>query len=71
MPQFELEREEGLIQVRGRSIEDALLRALQVAETASVVIDPTSDLHGWRRVSIDGEPAGRIRPFHRMRFRRD
>lgn len=71
MPQFELETESGLRQMRGRTMEDALIRTLQLPENAPIEIEEQSDLQGWRRIQIHGEPAGRIRLFHRMRFRRD
>ncbi len=71
MPQFELERGSEVLQVRGRTIEDALIRALRVPEATPIEIEEEEDLHGWRRVRLHGELQGRVRPFHRMRFRRD
>lgn len=71
MPQFELENESGLRPMRGRTMEDALIRALHLPEDTPIEIEEQSDLHGWRKIQIQGKPAGRIRLFHRMRFRRD
>jgi hypothetical protein len=74
MPQFELEdvgpeRVTGLH--RGRSAEEAILRALDRQPGTPLAVADEEDLHGWREVTIDGAPAGRVRTHQRMRFRRD
>ena len=56
---------------RGRTPADAVARALGVARE-QVDVSADADDHGWQAVSVDGEPAGRIRDHAaRMRFRRD
>ena len=57
--------------VRALSPEDAVRRRLALAPASDVEVRETDDLRGWLDVWIDGVEAGRVRPHHRMRFRRD
>ena len=57
--------------VRGLSPEDAVRRRLDLPASCRVEVLEADDLRGWLDVVIDGAASGRIRPHHRMRFRRD
>lgn len=74
MPQYELDnvgdgRFSG--QMRGRTPEEAVRRALDLAAEVDVAVADNADLKGWQAVRIDGAETGRIRPHQRMQFRRD
>jgi hypothetical protein len=74
MPQFELQllyagRSSGL--VRGRDLEDAVRRALELDGDTRVALGDPDGAAAWREVLVDGARAGRGRPHQRMRFRRD
>ena len=74
MPQYELEavgpaRFSGL--QRGRTPEEAVHLAGGVPDDQTLVVAPEADREGWQAVLVDGQPAGRLRPHQRMRFRRD
>ncbi len=74
MPQYELDHVgpaeyEG--RIRGRTPEEAVRRAADLADETTVTISDDADLHGWQEVQIDGEPSGRVRLHQRMQFRRD
>lgn len=74
MPQFELDsvgsdRVSGLF--RGRTAEEAVLRALERQPGAPLAVAAAEDVQGWREVLLDDAPAGRVRLHQRMRFRRD
>ena len=74
MPQYELDAvgpRNVFACVRGRTPEEAIRRAVEVAEGAAVEVEGEADLHGWQTVRIDGEASGRVRLHQRMRFRRD
>jgi hypothetical protein len=73
MPQFELEMRETLHSglVRGRDLEDAVRRALELGPAAPVALGDPDGAAAWREIVIGGAPAGRGRPHQRMRFRRD
>ncbi|HEX9950364.1 MAG TPA: hypothetical protein VGB53_01225 [Rubricoccaceae bacterium] len=72
MPQFETERPGAPNQtVRARDAADAVRRAAEVPDTAQVDIGPPTGPDGWADATIDGTPAGRVRPHARMKFRRD
>ena len=69
MPQFEVEpQDQPAVSVRARSEADAVAR--QSGADAVELGDPEPG-SGWRTVSVDGRPWGRVRPRDRMRFRRD
>ncbi|MDX1420333.1 MAG: hypothetical protein R3181_10235 [Rubricoccaceae bacterium] len=74
MPQYELDavgpaRFSG--RRRGRTPEEAARRAGQVPDASALAVAPEADREGWQAVTVDGVPAGRLRPHARMRFRRD
>jgi hypothetical protein len=74
MPQYELDavgpaRYSGL--QRGRTPEEAVRTAGAVPDTSTLVIGAEEGPEGWCPVTVDGTPAGRVRPHQRMRFRRD
>jgi hypothetical protein len=74
MPQYELDgvgpaRFSGLR--RGRTPEEAARLAGEISDAAALVIEGEGDREGWRAVTADGAPAGRLRLHQRMRFRRD
>lgn len=77
MPQFELKQSHpGNRQVvlRGRTPEDAVRRFTDAPPDATIELQPETGpdhLAGWQRFLVNGQPAGRVRPHHRMRFRRD
>ena len=72
MPQYELDADDGATrQVRGRSPEDAVRRALGPAPGAEVSVGEAELGTGWCEVRVGGAPAGRVRPRARMTFRRD
>ena len=72
MPQFETERPSAPAQtVRARDAADAVRRAAALPDTAQVEIGQPTGPDGWADATADGAPAGRVRPHHRMKFRRD
>ena len=74
MPQYELDGvgpDRFVGRARGRTPEEAVRRALPLADTSVLTLAEAEDLHGWRDIQIDGETAGRIRLHQRMQFRRD
>ena len=76
MPQFETERSDAsghpdAATVRALDAADAVRRAFGLAPDVAVTLGVASPRDGWATVTVDGEPAGRVRPHARMRFRRD
>ena len=80
MPQFETERRAAsgaasggadAATVRALDAADAVRRAFGLAPHAVVAVGEASPRDGWAAVTVDGAPAGRVRPHARMRFRRD
>ncbi|HEX8299592.1 MAG TPA: hypothetical protein VF594_10580 [Rubricoccaceae bacterium] len=72
MPQFETERPDAPAQtVRARDAVDAVRRAAALPDAAHVMIGTPAGPEGWADVTVDGVPAGRVRPHARMKFRRD
>ena len=73
MPQFETEPPEGSPPrvLRATDAADAVRRALSLPPETPVAIGDPSPRDAWAEVTAAGEPAGRVRPHARMRFRRD
>lgn len=77
MPQFELRdisssRRSG--RVRARTEEEAVRSFLEAGDDHEIRVEERGDftgLEGWLAVFVDGQPAGFVRPYDRMRFRRD
>ena len=73
MPQYEFESASASAAAlhRGRTPADAVARALGVDRSA-VDVSEDADEQGWQAVTVQSEPAGRVRDHAaRMRFRRD
>ncbi len=74
MPQFEIETigDSGNVQrIRARDEKDAVLRMGKWTEEDGIRIVDQRELEGWRMIVVNGKPSGRVRPFQRMKFRRD
>ena len=75
MPQFEVQHgARAAVFVRARGPEDAVAKTVGASgpdESGAVDVGPPAPGTGWRPVTVDGEPWGRVRARDRMRFRRD
>ena len=77
MAQYEIQRtdaEGSVHRVRARSVDEAVRRVFDLTETADVKIAAEAEfsgLEGWSTISVAGIARGRIRPFSRMKFRRE
>lgn len=72
MPTFETERPGAPPEtLRARDAADAVRRAHNVPADAVVAVADPSGPDGWCEATVNGTPAGRVRPHARMRFRRD
>jgi hypothetical protein len=74
MPQFELEvlsPRPAIGLYRGRSPDDAVRMAAGLDDSVRIEVAAQEDVQGWREITVDGLPAGRVRLHQRMRFRRD
>lgn len=65
--QFEIQQGEKRTVIRAKDLDDALRRH----QLTDVQIVDTQDVQGWLQIYQNEVEIGQIRPFNRMKFRRD
>ena len=73
MPQFEIfsNASDAPSIIRARNVRTAVVSFFSLADSDQIEITDAGTLDGWESVAVNGTLKGKVRLFHRMKFRRD